>query len=83
MASNLLINHLPKEERDAFHKRLIANDDLFERSRELIGIKIEDARTKQLSDDSYDSPAWSERQADLNGYQRALEEIKQLLTLTR
>lgn len=83
MASNQLINHLPKDERDDFHNRLKANNDLFERPLELIGIKIEDARKTQLSDSSYDSPAWSERQADLNGYQRALEELKQLLTITR
>lgn len=83
MASKQLINHLPPCDQDDFHKRLVANNDLFERPIQLIGIKIEDARKKQISDESYDSPAWSERQADLNGYQRALEEIKLLLTITR
>lgn len=83
MASKQLLSHIPKDQKEEFHNRLLANIDLFEQPLNILTKKIKDARTKQLSDTSYDTPAWSERQADLNGYQRALEEIKLLLTIER
>ena len=82
MVNKKLYSHLKdKDESESLRKRIIANNDLYERPVDLIDIYIKDARKKQLELGSYDSPAWSERQADLNGYQRALEEIKQLLTI--
>ena len=82
MISKQLYSHLKnKEEGESLKKRIEANSELFERPVFLVESWLKDARKKQLELGSYDSPAWSERQADLNGYQRALEEIKQLLTI--
>jgi hypothetical protein len=61
--------------------RFRANKDLFDRVSALLEERKEIARKTQISNSSYDSPAWSERQADLNGYQRAMEEIKQLIKI--
>lgn len=82
MISKQLYSHLKdKGESEALRSRIEANSELFERPVSLVETWIKDARKKQLELGSYDSPSWSERQADLNGYQRALEEIKQLLTI--
>ena len=41
--------------------------------------KIEGSHKELLEKANYDKPAWSENVADLLGYQRALNEVKQLL----
>lgn len=79
--SKHLYSHVDQEDQEVYRDRLIRNSDLFDQVVTLIEGKTTTARKKQLSDTSYDSPAWSEKQADLNGYQRALEELKLLLTI--
>ena len=81
MAKSILSSHLKEDSRDEFVNRLKSNRDLFERVGFLLEEGKEKARNTQISNSSYDSPAWSERQADLNGYQRAMEEIKQLIKI--
>ena len=81
MPKSILSNHLKEEAKDEFVTRLKSNKDLFDRVIVLLEEKKNTARKKQISDSSYESPAWSERQADLNGYQRAIESIQSLITI--
>jgi len=41
-------------------------------------VELED---KELSTDSYDSPSWAAKQADTNGYRRALRQFQKYLIL--
>lgn len=71
--------HLQSEDRSSFTERFIASKELFDRLNRILEDKTKEARRKQLSTTTYELPAWSENQADLNGYQRAMEEIIKLL----
>jgi len=61
-------------------KVLISDDYNYSRStllrlRKILIYKKEANRNKQISELSYEIPAYSEKQADANGYQRALNEV--------
>jgi hypothetical protein len=45
----------------------------------LIQDKINADKTKQVDSVGYEDPSWAYRQADHNGYQRALKEVLQLI----
>lgn len=81
--SSSWISGLPKDKQEEFSKRLLIAKDLFLRLSELIEIKNKDNNKARISKSSYDKPAFSEYQADANGYARALEEIQQLLKFTK
>ncbi len=72
---------LPTKEAEELTSRLVENEDLLLKAVTLIDGLLNAARTSQLSLTDYSLPAWSEKQADSNGYQRGLLEVKQLLTL--
>lgn len=50
-----------------------------QRMKELCAKKIEALRSELRTKESYDSPSWAYRQADLMGYERALHEVMSLL----
>lgn len=81
MSKAKLSSHLKGAEKQELISRYKANKDLFDRVIHLLELRKESARKTQISNSSYEQPAWSERQADLNGYQRALDEIKTLITI--
>lgn len=81
MAKLTFSSHLQGDQKDEFVKRLRNNRDLFERLSSLLEERKNQARKKQISNSSYEVPAWSERQADLNGYQRAMDEIQELIKI--
>lgn len=45
----------------------------------VLSTKIEASRKESITKSSYDKPAWSEYQADNNGYERAVREVISLL----
>lgn len=65
----------------AFGERVVNSHDVLFRLQEILKDKISDARQSQLSSSSFDKPSWAYKQADLNGYQRALEEITHLIEI--
>lgn len=72
-----------EELREEFIKRLLSNKDLFQRLFEMIEVKNKDNAKKRRANNSYEKPAWSESQADANGYERALTEVLELLKFTK
>lgn len=65
--------------KDKFSSRLKENRDLFERLSVLLQKKNEENTRKRISTASFEKPAWSEYQADSNGYERALTEVLSLI----
>jgi len=73
------IKGLDSSEKMEVQKRLSECSDILLRLSQIIKDKTEATQSKQLTL-SYDLPAWSENQADLLGYMRALKEIQILIT---
>jgi len=82
--SKRMTNHLasPSEKKE-WEARLRENKDLFGRVTELLMQDMEKSRQFQLSRESFDSPSWGEKVAYEFGYQKAMEEIINLLNLER
>ena len=78
--SKLLTKGMTDQETQEFTRLMVQNETILERIRLTIQEKSEEVRRDQIKP-SYDLPAWSERQADLLGYLRALDEIFTLLKL--
>lgn len=76
-------SNLSETEREEFVKRLLISKDLFKRLDELIDNLQKDNNKSRIDKSSYDKPAWSEYQADTNGYERALKTVQQLLQFTK
>jgi len=75
-------NLTKKEQREEFNLRLLESKDLFLRLKELVEVKVKENTKARIALDSYNKPAWSEFQADTNGYERGLTEILSLLKFT-
>jgi len=78
--STLWTKGLAKDKRDELTRRVIENESILDAIKKIIDGKADSVRREQLKP-SYDSPAWSECQADRIGYLRAMDEIKTILTL--
>jgi hypothetical protein len=63
--------------------RFIENYDLFLKLDAIIRQKIEAVQRVRRDKSAYDKPAFSEFQADCNGYERALEEVRNYLKITK
>jgi len=70
---------LPQEEREAFKKRLYSVQDVLEVLDKVLEGLEESVEIARLAD--YDSPSWAYKQADQNGYIRAIRDVRGLLTL--
>lgn len=70
------------EQAEELEKRFVENEDLFIILHKIIEQKIE-ANNKVRRKRNYEIPAWSELQADCNGYERALHEILTYLKTTK
>ena len=81
--SNSWVSHLPKEKQEEFSKRLLVSKDLFKRLTELLDTMSKDNIKSRVDKNSYDKPAWSEFQADANGFERAIMQVQQLLKFTK
>ena len=78
------LSHLESdEEKKEFQMRLLQNKDLFQRLFELIDIMQKENAKDRSSKTSYAKPAWSEFQADANGFERALTDVLTILRFTK
>lgn len=66
---------LPKDQQEGFKKQVTSAKDVLEKLEEIIKTKMKEV---VLSED-YDSPSWAYKQADRNGYNRALTEVLNIL----
>ena len=68
---------LPKDEQDGFKREVKSAKNVLEKLEQIVQNRI-----KQIViTDDYDSPSWAYKQADRNGYNRALTEIINILHL--
>lgn len=76
-----LVSHCKtKEEKDAFIQQVTSALPLLGKYAEIIKKKI---RAHEITREiDYDCPAWSHKQADTNGYIRAMKEILKLIPTT-
>lgn len=72
-----------EKQKEEFVKKLYENEEILNALAVILDEKIEASRNNQLSTKSFSSPAWPYEQADSNGYQRALSEIKSLIKLEK
>lgn len=66
-------------EKEEIKSLFLSNARLRDRLKVILETKIESLRIASLSDDSYSNPNWSLKQADAVGYQRAIQEIINLM----
>jgi len=68
---------LPKDEQDGFKREVKSAKNVLDKLEQIVQNRI-----KQIViADDYDSPSWAYKQADRNGYNRALTEIINILHL--
>lgn len=68
---------LPASEREDFTKIVLNSSLAIDKLRKIVYNRV--ISGEKVVVDDYDSPSWSHKQADLNGYNRALREILELL----
>jgi hypothetical protein len=66
---------LPKDQQEGFKKQVSSAKDVLEKLEEIVKHKMKEV---VLSED-YDNPSWAYKQADRNGYNRALTEVLNIL----
>lgn len=66
---------LPRDQQDGFKKQVSSAKDVLEKLELIIQGKMKEVT---LSED-YDNPSWAYKQADRNGYNRALTEVLNIL----
>lgn len=76
-------NGLEEGEIEEFEKRVLENEDLLNQLAKIIEQKVEANNKIRRDRGAYDKPAYSEFQADCNGYERALEEVLLYLKITK
>lgn len=70
---------LPKAEQEEFKKLVLGSQKILDKAAEIVyNMSITESK---VSTTDYDSPSWSHKQADRNGYLRALNELYALLKL--
>ena len=70
-------NHLPKDKQEGFKKQISSSRDVLERLHQI----LEDKKTEVVLSTDYDNPSWAYKQADRNGYDRALTEVINLINM--
>jgi len=69
-------NNLPKQDQDKFKQEVLNSKKVLDKLLEIVYNMRVESRTND-----YDSPSWAFKQADMNGYNRALEEIATLIKI--
>ena len=68
-----------KDDQEKFKKTVLGSKIVLDKAIEICYTLSKVGEDSKLVD--YDSPSWAYRQADLNGYRRALKEIITVLTV--
>lgn len=70
-------NNLPKDQQEGFKKQVRSARDVLERLEQI----LQEKKTEVVLSTDYDNPSWAYRQADRNGYDRALTEVINLINM--
>ena len=73
--------HLKEEEKERFKNSILGSKEVLDRLKELLEELKTEADNIELDPKTYGLPNWDYRQADLNGYKRALKTINKIITL--
>lgn len=68
---------LPKDEQDGFKREVKSAKNVLDKLEQIVQNRIKEI----VITNDYDSPSWAYKQADRNGYNRALTEIINILHL--
>ncbi len=68
---------LPKDEQDGFKREIKSAKNVLDKLEQIVQNRIKEI----VITNDYDSPSWAYKQADRNGYNRALTEIINILHL--
>jgi hypothetical protein len=68
---------LPKDEQEGFKKEVKSAKNVLDKLEDIVKSRLKDI----VVTEDYDSPSWAFKQADRNGYNRALMEIINILNL--
>lgn len=79
--STRLTSHLKGNDKKEFATRIIENKPILDRIIAIIECDVRKSRGLQISRESFSQPEWANHTAYEFGYQKALEEIINLLTL--
>lgn len=73
-------SNLPKDKQEEFKRTVLNSTLVLDKAKEIVyNMSITES---QVGTTDYDSPSWSHRQADRNGYLRALREVVDLLNVS-
>lgn len=68
---------LPKDEQEGFKKEVKSAKNVLDKLEDIVRSRLKEI----VVTEDYDSPSWAFKQADRNGYNRALTEIINILNL--
>lgn len=68
---------LPKDEQEGFKKEVKSAKNVLDKLEQIVKSRLKEI----VVIEDYDSPSWAYKQADRNGYNRALTEIINILNL--
>lgn len=69
------------EEKERFKNSVLGSKSVLNRLQTLMNEMKEDAEATELNTKIYDIPNWDYRQADTNGYKRALKQVSKIINL--
>lgn len=70
---------LPAGERDNFKQSVLGSQLVLDKLSKIVYNMVVNGEKVKLTD--YDSPSWSHKQADQNGYNRALRDILEIIKI--
>lgn len=73
--------HLKEEDKDRFRNSVLGSKVVLDRLQDILNEMKEDADSIELNTKIYDIPNWDYRQADTNGFKRALKLVSKIINL--
>jgi len=73
--------HLKGSDKENFQKFVRSNSDLLRRLDQILTEDLEETYLEMSQADSYQTPAWAEKQADRLGKIRTLRKVKDLINI--
>lgn len=73
---------MKEDEIPPFRELLQNSGTVLRQLAKVLDVRLQGLTTVELNPDTYDTPAWGYKQADINGARRMLRDIRNLVTLT-
>jgi len=73
--------HLPEDQKEKFKSEVLGSKRVLNRLQAIINEMKEDADKSELDTRIYEVPNWDYRQADTNGFKRALKLVSKIINL--